>query len=118
VRRAVTIAIGASAVMAAPVAAQQAARPVAGCIVAAANQQSRVLPDSEFHKTMDEVSAYWRAELARVQPDAAKQELLLAGAREALDKDLARMPRTDGMMHVGQILSLCRAEREKREAKP
>jgi hypothetical protein len=88
------------------------ARPAAGCIVAALNQQSRVVPESDFYKSMDEVAAYWRAHLDRSEPDPAQREALLRGAEVALDKDLSKVARMEGMMLVGQVLAGCRKQRE------
>jgi hypothetical protein len=116
--RAITITLGASALMAAPAMAQQTARPVAGCVVAALTYKNRMPPEAELPENLDESTAYWRAELHRVQPDPAKQARLFAGAQEALDKDLARLDWMQGMMRVSHFLALCAVERGKREAKP
>jgi hypothetical protein len=65
-------------------------RPVAGCKVAALNQ-GRVQPDSDFYKRMDETPPTGRASSSG--RSRTPEPALLAGAKEALDKDLATVSR-------------------------
>jgi hypothetical protein len=105
-----------AAALAAPVQAQPSlARPIAGCKVAALNQQARVVPESEFYRTMTEVAAYWQGQLERAEPDPAKREAVLAGAKAALEADLSTVSHTDGMFRVGAVLNACAEQRKKME---
>ncbi|WP_156696805.1 MULTISPECIES: hypothetical protein [unclassified Phenylobacterium] len=114
------IAMSASAAMTAPAMGQEAAKPVAGCIIAALHYKGRMSEGVEIPKSVDEGLTYWMAEFDRVQPDRAKQEQLLDGAHKALEKDYATMglAGSQKMLHVSHFLALCEVERQKREAKP
>jgi len=99
---------------AAPAGAQQPQHEVvASCYLAAENMRDRVRVDAEDYPNLHEQTEFWRSELVRHVPDAEGREESLRRGRATLAYYLGQQSYMAGMIMVSNVLTQCRADRER-----